>query len=656
MLIRRYSRYVEPVEWRQDFQWIRDILRRAFDALRTQDQTRVCLFIDGLDEYECDLDGSYVEIISLFTGLAESANIKICISSRPWLVFEDAFRPSPSLKLQDLTFNDISGYIDDKINGHERMRELRQLHAESADNLTLEIVTKASGVFLWVKLAVNSLLDGFTNRDHISDLQRRLRELPADLESFYKHILINHIQPFYYEQSSQYFQIMQAANRPIFRTKDYSRPPPPPISLLILSLAEEKDSAVVLCPPKQLLSSDHVSYRCKEMAARLKSRCGGLLEVLEFGTKVIQYLHRSVRDFLDLPNTKLLLLSRTQKSFNADESLLKAWLLHLKYVTPRQPLRTVHNHLEPISQLVEAALQHARWAMEVTGNSYVQSLDELDSIVMHRWQEEPQEILTPRGELLDLRNLGAHWASFMRFRHPTDVRTRTNRDNFLALTLSFGLTEYVREKLKLNGDKLFRKPGRPLLDYIAYSDMTVSSELVSLLLKKGANPNERFSGCSTWQYMLELIEDLRISEPWICADADHYRKELAATLRLLVENGAHPNLLCTHIKNSHCPKEEPKYHAHFSTPATIFSPGGMSSDPGLVEVIKSRGGIEYLEVVSLQSTDWDDAEAEAMKIQPGVLQRLQTILRLQRLKKRPKKGNNNWRSRRKGQYRANRPR
>jgi hypothetical protein len=203
---------------------------------------------------------------------------------------------------------------------------------------------------------------------------------------------------------------------------------------------------------------------------------------------------------------------------------------------------------------------------------------------------------------------------------------------------------------------MFRKPGRPLLDYIAYSDMTVGSELVSLLLEKGADPNERFSGCSTWQYMLELIENLRISEPWICADADHHRKELAATLRLLVEYGAHPNLLCTHIKNSPCPKEEPKYHAYFSTPATIFSPGGMFSDPGLVEVIKSRGGIEYLEVVSLQSTDWDDAEAEAMRIKPGVLQRLQTIHRLQRSKKRPKKGNNNWRSRRKGQYRANRPR
>jgi hypothetical protein len=58
------------------------------------------------------------------------------------------------------------------------MRELRQIDTEYADNLTREIVTKASGVFLWVKLAVHSLLDGFTNRDCISDLQIDSKHYP----------------------------------------------------------------------------------------------------------------------------------------------------------------------------------------------------------------------------------------------------------------------------------------------------------------------------------------------------------------------------------------------------------------------------------------------------------------------------------------------
>jgi hypothetical protein len=83
------------------FRWQRHELRAAFESLRTQNQTRICLFIDGLDEYEGDKDGTYEEIISFFIGLVRSPNIKICLSSRPWLIFEDAFRRSPSLKLQD---------------------------------------------------------------------------------------------------------------------------------------------------------------------------------------------------------------------------------------------------------------------------------------------------------------------------------------------------------------------------------------------------------------------------------------------------------------------------------------------------------------------------------------------------------------------------
>jgi hypothetical protein len=90
-----YDEYIVPVEPQQEFFWDRDILGRAFDILRTQNQIRVCLLIDALDEYEGEKDGTYDEIISFFLGLAECSNIKICLSSRPWPVFEDAFRSAP---------------------------------------------------------------------------------------------------------------------------------------------------------------------------------------------------------------------------------------------------------------------------------------------------------------------------------------------------------------------------------------------------------------------------------------------------------------------------------------------------------------------------------------------------------------------------------
>lgn len=99
-------------------------LKAAFKRCLTQFRTtaKICFFIDGLDEY----DGDHEEIATLFNDVSwETCNIKLCVSSRPWLVFDEAFRGSPLLLLQDLTYNDIEAYVSDKLDSHERMRSLK---------------------------------------------------------------------------------------------------------------------------------------------------------------------------------------------------------------------------------------------------------------------------------------------------------------------------------------------------------------------------------------------------------------------------------------------------------------------------------------------------------------------------------------------------
>ncbi|PMD67148.1 uncharacterized protein K444DRAFT_489832, partial [Hyaloscypha bicolor E] len=141
--------------------------------------SKVCFFIDGLDEY----DGDHEEIAEFFKGLSSrTSNVKLCVSSRPWVVFDDAFKGMPMLRLQDLTFDDIQAYVFDKLEGHDRMRLLKDAEPAHAAELVNEVVTKASGVFLWVTLVVKSLLNGLRNRDCIGDLRRRLSELPSDLD------------------------------------------------------------------------------------------------------------------------------------------------------------------------------------------------------------------------------------------------------------------------------------------------------------------------------------------------------------------------------------------------------------------------------------------------------------------------------------------
>lgn len=79
----------------------------------TQSNVRFCFFIDGLDENNREQD----DIIRLLKRMASSGNIKICVSSRPWNDFDDAFGQDPSRKLimQDLNYPDIKRFVNDKL-------------------------------------------------------------------------------------------------------------------------------------------------------------------------------------------------------------------------------------------------------------------------------------------------------------------------------------------------------------------------------------------------------------------------------------------------------------------------------------------------------------------------------------------------------------
>jgi hypothetical protein len=159
------------------------------------------LFIDGLDEY----DGEPYDIIDLFTQMPQ--NVETCFSSRPLHEFATAFKSSLGLRLQDLSFADIKQYVDDELGAHAQMKELQLRNPEKATQLSFEIVNKADGVFLWVKLVVLSLIRGLRNSDQISDLQRRLTLLPPSLEELFTQI-IGKLEPVYIQQSSRIFQIV----------------------------------------------------------------------------------------------------------------------------------------------------------------------------------------------------------------------------------------------------------------------------------------------------------------------------------------------------------------------------------------------------------------------------------------------------------------
>lgn len=72
-------------------------------VLEIAKSNNIFILIDGLDEFQGEHSEQLKLIELLYSLLSLSSNVKICVSSRPWNVFADAFRTHPSLKLENLT-------------------------------------------------------------------------------------------------------------------------------------------------------------------------------------------------------------------------------------------------------------------------------------------------------------------------------------------------------------------------------------------------------------------------------------------------------------------------------------------------------------------------------------------------------------------------
>ncbi|KAF2177486.1 hypothetical protein K469DRAFT_603169, partial [Zopfia rhizophila CBS 207.26] len=287
-------------------------------VVEMKSDTKFCFFIDGLDEF----DGNPSDVTDLLLDLVALApNLKICTASRPWANFEDAFKGRPNLLLQDLTYPDIQAYVDTKFHANAGFVELEEREPRYARELLTQVALKAEGVFLWVNLVVRSLLTGLTNGDRVSDLQSRLDQLPPRLEDLFRKILDN-LDPFYLEHASQLFQLARA-----------SRVSP---TLLCLSLADEEDPEYCFrTAVKPITNSDKLS-RSRNMKRRLNSRCKGLLEVASVSTSLhmanqkVQYLHRTVKDFLETPAVWSWIVGSNSTPFDPHLSLCRSFLLQLK--------------------------------------------------------------------------------------------------------------------------------------------------------------------------------------------------------------------------------------------------------------------------------------------------------------------------------------
>lgn len=451
------------------------------------------LLIDGLDE----CSGNQTRLIELITELAEeSGNLKICVASRPWTNFEDAFRGRPSLMLQDLTARDIESYIRSKFNANVGFAELQSRDPLASDGLLSDISKKAQGVFLWVQLVVRSLLEGLTNGDRVRDLQRRLAELPPGLEDLYANIL-GKLNVRYLEHASQLFQIVRAHD---------SSP-----TLLCMAFADLEDGQTALKAPIRPLSSAEISNLCKNMKRKLTSRCLGLLDTSSTNNVVtfedgdgadfeVQYLHRSVRDYIEDPTVWDWLTLANKEAFDPNLALFKANLMHLK-----------QDHRWATSSRflfrIMTAIKHACRSLDGRGihgkrKEVIRLLDELDKTgsSLTTLNGDTEQVFSDRCGALH----GEHWSSLFLL--------RTGRPSFLHLMTICGVSQYLKCRLtrsdcEADGDDEERTPllFTALQGDIAVPDLQAypsfdrhNARVLKIIMDKGGSCHKKWQGTSAW--------------------------------------------------------------------------------------------------------------------------------------------------------------
>jgi len=176
----------------------------AFETMlhkTTSGKYRICLFIDGLDEYEPGDRAGYWDFAGQLASWADNSHgdVKLCVSSRPYTEFQDTFSPSSpdrgrkQIHLHKLNRPEIERHCQQTFLNAQK--EVPKIFSQlPRDYFTREIALRAEGVFLWAVLVVRILISEAKRGGSRIDLERKLKEIPDDMDELYNKML-NSLRP-----------------------------------------------------------------------------------------------------------------------------------------------------------------------------------------------------------------------------------------------------------------------------------------------------------------------------------------------------------------------------------------------------------------------------------------------------------------------------
>ena len=243
--------------------WSTRKLRSTLETILSDLSRSLAVFLDGLDEFD-EGEEYLLELIAIFQ---RYRHVKLCLSSRPSPRLRRLFGNGPMLRIEDLNRESINGFVHARLSNDPSLKSLlinRTVEDAEAQitSLAAAITEKAQGVFLWAKLAVESIREGLETLDSFETLSKRLEMLPPELDDMYEQIWNKIDRSPYAEEARLAFVATLHGEKPL------------PV------LFEDVDHYIKTAGfPVLLSASDIVSQDLQQLEMQLLVWCRGLLEV-----------------------------------------------------------------------------------------------------------------------------------------------------------------------------------------------------------------------------------------------------------------------------------------------------------------------------------------------------------------------------------------
>lgn len=352
---------------------------------QSQIPVAICIFIDGLDEFE----GREDVVIEMMEALADQIHVKVCLSSRPLVAFEEAFSGKPSLRLQDLTFDSIRDYAKVKLaEPIQKYVSLSQTERIQADSLLTRIVERADGVFLWAIIAVRDVQYGLRGIANLNELAQTIESLPTQLESLFVRML-DRISPAFKRDAAHFLGAILYQGTGEDLSDDGG------MDLCRLHLSHSQWMLREAPFSYDEVATNDLIAACRTTRKRVKSHTAGLLELTstEEGDPLyhrwvdldpivftkVNFLHRTVQDFL-LKNNEAKLFMVTNGSTEAQVrlSIARGTLAQLIHFSQGDAKYFDHGWFNPVYHPFKTILKHISIAEQLLGATQENLMQYLD--------------------------------------------------------------------------------------------------------------------------------------------------------------------------------------------------------------------------------------------------------------------------------------